>query len=141
MKIIISKNIKESGKGFVKTKCMRCGKEQRTSEYIWNSGRAKCKDCGGRLDMFSGQISNDIKANLKSKIDDLENDPETGIGENISNEIHVLNRNPIEVFQEYGVTEEQAQKMMEKAIVLFQTRKKLNKIDPNYSLEHHLSQN
>ena len=40
----------EAGMGFIKAKCMRCDKEQTVSKFAWNSGKAKCKNCGGGLE-------------------------------------------------------------------------------------------
>ena len=110
--------INEVGMGTIKTTCMRCGKKQATSQYIWNSGKARCKTCGGGLDVVQ-KIENNEQQELMNKIAILEKDPETSLGEKISDELNVLNYAPEKVYSQYGIDEKRAQELMDKAVLLF----------------------
>lgn len=125
------------GMGTISAKCMQCGESQRVSRYAWNSGKARCKNCGGGLDTSSG-IDDDPKAKLRSQIAELEANRETQIGASISDEININNHDPADVYAHYGVDEKTAQAMMDKAAHLFTLKRKLAKLDPEYASEFEL---
>lgn len=56
------------GMGSYDTVCMRCNQKQKTSTYTWNSGKAKCKSCGGGLNVVEKDDKKEEKPIQKENI-------------------------------------------------------------------------
>ncbi len=95
----------------------------------WSNRASRCKLCGAGL-MEKGDIAEDLSAVLSREIEELQKDPETMKGMDISDDIHLKGMSPESVYVNYGVTAEEADRLLEKAGILLSKQNKLRRLSP-----------